>query len=68
MRMHHVIWSLVASLGLAVESALAHPGHVHVTGPVHGFSWIDLAGYLLVSLVLPAAAWLVVRLRPRRRR
>lgn len=68
MRMHPVIGLLAIGIGLAAESALAHPGHVHADGPVHGFSWIDFAGFLLVSLILPAAAWLAVRSRSRRRR
>lgn len=34
---------------------LAHPGHVHQPGPVHGYPWVDLPGLfaiLAVSLAL----------------
>lgn len=52
---------------LAAPAVFAHPGHVHVPGPVHGFSWVDLLGFLLVSVALPVDAWLVVRARRHRR-
>jgi hypothetical protein len=52
---------------LTAGATWGHPGHVHGPGPVHGFSWIDLALYLAVSVAAPAAAWLVARRRNRRR-
>jgi len=60
-------FSSAVPLLLAASTVLAHPGHVHVSGPVHGTSWLDLAGFLLASTLLPAAALLVARWRNRRR-
>lgn len=59
--------SFVASPLLAASTAFAHPGHAHATGPVHGYSWLDLAGFLLASVVFPVAALLVAQWRNRRR-
>ncbi len=60
-------FSSAVPLLLAASATFAHPGHVHTVGPVHGTSWFDLAGFLLASAVLPAAALLVARWRNRRR-
>lgn len=60
-------FSSAVPLLLVASAVFAHPGHVHTAGPVHGTSWLDLAGFPLASAVLPAAALLVVRWRHRRR-
>jgi hypothetical protein len=61
---------MVTSMTLvAAQVAVAHPGHVHTPGPVHGYSWIDLVGFLVASLARPAAVWFgswVKRRRPGR--
>ncbi len=59
--------SSAVPLLLAASAVFAHPGHVHASGPVHGTSWLDLAGFLLASVALPAAAFVLVRWRNRRR-
>jgi hypothetical protein len=35
----------------------AHPGHVHLGGPVHGYSWVDLLGIVAVVAVAVVLAW-----------
>lgn len=59
-------WTTALAL-LSAQAALAHPGHVHGPGPVHGFSWVDLALFLAASAVVPAVALLLARRRYRRR-
>lgn len=41
------------------QAAFAHPGHVHLPGPVHGYSWVDLVVLLVAVAALPAivGAW-----------
>lgn len=58
---------MLAMLGMA-EAVYAHPGHVPGPGPVHGFSWLDVLGFLVASVALPAAAFLAGKLHSRRRR
>ena len=36
--------------------------------PVHGFSWMDLLGFLVASVALPAAALLAGKWHDKRRR
>ncbi len=50
---------------VSAQAALAHSGHVHGPGPVHGFSWFDLMLFLLG--VMPAPVLLLLW-APRRRR
>jgi hypothetical protein len=54
----------LASLVLAIPiAAHAHPGHVHLPGPVHGYSWIELLGFVALFAVPLAIALLSVRPR-----
>ncbi len=49
------------ALSLMAPAVFAHPGHVHGPGPAHGFSWLDLALFLVASVGLPVVALLVAR-------
>ncbi len=53
------------ALSLAQE-VYAHPGHVHGPGPAHGFSWMDLALFLVAAAAVPAVALFIVHRRDRR--
>jgi hypothetical protein len=57
---------MMATVLMAAQVAVAHPGHVHTPGPVHGYSWIDLVGFLVASLALPAAVWFGAWVKRRR--
>jgi hypothetical protein len=63
MRFKRAVQTL-ASLVLAIPMAVfAHPGHVHHPGPVHGYSWIELLGFVALFAVPLAIALLSVRPR-----
>lgn len=42
---------------VAAQPVFAHPGHVHLGGPVHGYSWVDLLGIVAVVAVAVVLAW-----------
>jgi hypothetical protein len=63
MRFERVLQTLV-SLLLAVPMVVcAHPGHVHQSGLVHGYSWIELLGFVALFAVPLVIAWLAVHPR-----
>jgi hypothetical protein len=53
MRLERVVPGLVLAIPM---TAYAHPGHVHRTGLVHGFSWVDWLGLLAIAAVALAFA------------
>ncbi len=56
---------VVMALSLMAPAVFAHPGHVHGPGPAHGFSWLDLALFLVASVGLPVVALLITHWRRR---
>ncbi len=68
MRLGAALNATILTVMAALQAAHAHPGHVHGSGPAHGFSWMDLLGFLVASVALPAAAFLAVKWHDKRRR
>jgi hypothetical protein len=58
--------AMILAVLAAAQTASAHPGHVHQPGPVHGYSWVDLAVLLIAVAALPAISRFAARLRTRR--
>ena len=55
---------ILASLALSVPLALhPHPGHMHQPGLVHGYSWIELLGFVALCALPLVIAWLAVHPR-----
>jgi len=52
------ITGAIGALALAVmaATAMAHPGHIHEPGMVHGFSWMELLVYLTAAAIVPVLA------------
>ena len=68
MRFGAALNAAILTVMATLPAAHAHPGHVHGSGPVHGFSWMDLLGVLVASVALPAAALLAGKWHDKRRR
>lgn len=60
MRFERAVMGMMQMMPVVV---LAHPGHVHHPGLIHGYSWVDLLG-LLAMVALP---WVFAWKRSRRR-